>query len=371
MRVALVHDYLVQYGGAERVLEALAELFPRAPIYTLIYDKEGMGGAFADRTVHTSFLQNLPLARKNHRLFPPLMPFATENLDLSNFDLVISSSTSYAKGVITGSQTTHISYCHTPMRYAWENCHRYLEQFRYSPFTKAVIPYALTYLRMWDKNSADRPDYYIANSRCVARRIRKYYAREARVIHPPVDVASPAQTTTEPPASDPYYLMLGRFLPYKHYDIVIEAFKHRDEHLKIIGAGPDEAHLKHLAAGAHNIEFLGSQSDERVRAYLQHALGFIFPSEDDFGIVPVEAMAAGTPVLAYRGGGALETVEEGTTGLFFDQQTPESVNRTLDTFVQTTFASEEIKRHAQRFTKDLFYQRMTGLISEITQTPYR
>ncbi len=368
MRVALVHDYLVQYGGAERVLQALGELFPKAPVYTLIYDPTAMGNAFADRPIYTSFLQNLPGSHNNHRLYPPLMPFATESLNLSGYDLVLSSSNSYAKGIITDAHTTHISYCHTPMRYAWENCHRYLEEFRYAPFTKSLIPYALTYIRMWDKNSADRPDYYIANSQCVARRIHKYYGRASHVIHPPVNTLPPSSAELKATPEEPYYLMLGRFLPYKHYDIVIEAFKHRKEQLVIIGSGPEEPHLHALAENASNIRFLGSQPDATVRAYLIGATGFIFPSEDDFGIVPVEAMAMGTPVIAYRGGGALETVREGETGLFFNAQTPEAVDTALDKFDPNIFNSDLIRSHAQSFNKARFQDEISQYINQIMNT---
>jgi len=355
MRVALVHDYLVQYGGAERVLDALTEIFPDAPIYTLLYDPQAMKDTFTNRTIHTSFLQNLPFARRRHRLFPPLMPLASETFDLSEYDVVISSSNSYAKGVITGPDTVHISYCHTPMRYAWEDCHRYLNEFRYSPMIKPFIPYFMNYIRMWDKTSADRVDYYIANSRCVSSRIQKYYNRSSTVINPPVNThfADHISQTFSPPNS-PYYIMLGRFLPYKHYDIVIEAFRTRSEHLKIIGSGPEESYLRQLAQDSPNIEFLGQQSDEYVWEYLRNAEGFIFPSEDDFGIVPVEAMATGTPVLAYRGGGALETVQEGRTGAFFDRQNADSVKSALQEFVQYSFNSETIKAHAQTFNKSRF-----------------
>lgn len=362
MRVALVHDYLVQYGGAERVLEVFAEMYPDAPIYTLIHDPKNLYGAFSGKSIHTSFLQNLPFARKHHRFFPQLMPMAVEEFDLKKFDLVISSTNSYAKGVITGPQTLHISYCHTPMRYAWDDCHRYLNEFRYSSTVKKIIPFALNYLRMWDKVSSDQVDHYIANSGTVRRRINKYYNMPADVIYPPVNVEPFFDERYQGLEVKDYYFMLGRFLPYKHYDIVIEAFAKNGKELKILGSGPEEKYLKELAAGKPNIEFLGRLDDDEARRYFSQAKAFVFPSEDDFGIVPVEAMAAGRPVIAYGAGGALETVVEGKTGTFFDEQTPESVDEALARFEKMEFDTNEIRNHARSFDKERFKKELQQFI---------
>lgn len=361
MKVALIHDYLVQYGGGERVLDVMSDMFPEAPIYTLVYDPQAVHGAFQDKDVRTSFLQNIPFTKSHHRLFPLLMPMGVENWDLSEYDVVLSSSSSYAKGVITPPGTTHISYCHTPTRYAWDNCHRYFQEFRYNTFVKRLLPFAVNYIRMWDKVSADRVDYYIANSHNVARRIEKYYHMPARVIHPPVNI-----DRFQPAADhDDYYLMLGRFLVYKHYDIVIQAFQNSDRKLKIVGTGPEEEYLKSLARGCENIEFLGRLSDEDSKKAFERCRAFIFPSEDDFGIVPVEAMAAGKPVIAYGVGGACETVEDGVTGVFFSEQTPQSVKEAVDRFETMHFDSQVIAEHVSHFSYDRFRQELEETVETL------
>ncbi len=360
MKVALVHDYLVQYGGGERVLEVLSDMFPEAPIYTLMYDAESMYGAFEGKDIRTSFIQNIPWAKQRHRMFPWLMPLGIEDLDLSEYDVVISSSSSYAKGIITDADTIHISYCHTPMRYAWDDCHRYFSEFQYSSPVKAILPFAMNYIRMWDKVSADRVDYYIANSQNVARRIQKYYHLDSDVIYPPVFVDS---FPTEYVSDEPYYLIVGRFLAYKHYDIVIEAFRDNGKTLKIVGAGPEEDHLKQLAQGHSNIEFLGRLSDPEARDLFAGCQAVIFPSEDDFGIVPVEAMAAGKPVIGYGQGGALETIIDGVTGLFFEEQSAQSVQDAVLRFETLTFDSDRIKSHAQVFSRERFQTELSRFVT--------
>jgi glycosyltransferase involved in cell wall biosynthesis len=350
MRVALVHDYLVQYGGAERVLEVLSEMFPEAPIYTLIYDSSKLYGAFEGKTIKTSFLQNVPFAKTHHQFFPQLMPMAVDDLDLTAYDVVISSSNSYTKGVVTRPDAVHICYCHTPMRYAWEDCHRYFKEFQYSPIVKAFLPFAMNYIRMWDKISSDRVDYYLANSHNVSRRIQKYYGMSSTVLYPPVntDVDFSSDNTGE------YYLMLGRLLPYKHYDIVIQAFVKNQKPLHIVGSGPDSEFLRELAEKSPHIQFLGRLDDKQAQEEFRGCKAFIFPSEDDFGIVPVEAMAMGKPVIAYRKGGALETIEEGKTGIFFDRQTPESVQDAITYFESLSFDPRYIHNYAQQFSRDTF-----------------
>lgn len=352
MKVALVHDYLVQYGGAERVLEVFTEMFPEAPIYTLIYDNNQLYGAFSDKKIRTSFLQNLPLAKTNHRLFPALMPLAVEDLDLTAYDLVISSSNSYTKGIITRPDAIHICYCHTPMRYAWDDYHRHFQEFDYMSFIKNLLPFAMNYIRLWDKISADRVDYYLANSQNVARRISKYYRLNSEVLYPPVNT----EINFEPNIEGEYYLMLGRFLPYKHYDIVVKAFVKNGKELHLVGSGPDEEKLKNIAKGYNNIKFLGRLSDDEAQQQFRECKAFIFASEDDFGIVPVEAMAAGKPVIAYGRGGALETVEDGKTGIFFEEQTPECIIEAVEKFETMQFDANYIHNYAQKFSKDNFKQ---------------
>ncbi len=360
MKVALVHDYLVQYGGGERVLEAMSDLFPSAPIYTLMYDSESMYGAFHDKDIRTSFIQNIPWAKQKHRMFPWLMPLGIEDLDLSEYDVVISSSSSYAKGIITDPDTIHISYCHTPMRYAWDDCHRYFTEFQYSSFVKSLLPFAMNYIRMWDKVSADRVDYYVANSKNVARRIKKYYHLEADVIYPPVSVNDFPEVIRP---EEPYYLIVGRFLAYKHYDIVIEAFCENGKLLKIVGAGPEENTLKQLAQGYPNIEFMGRLQDEETRLLFSGCEAVLFPSEDDFGIVPVESMAAGRPVIAYAQGGALESVIDGVTGIFFTEQTAQSITSAVQRFERLDFDSETIRRNAQVFSQERFQSELLHFVN--------
>jgi len=358
MKIALVHDYLVQYGGAERVLEAFTEIFPKAPIYTMVYDRKLMGKAFSDKKISTSFLQKIPLVGSHHRLFPLLMPMAIEQFDLSKYDVVLSDSNSYAKGAITMPHTLHITYCHTPMRYAWDDCHKYLREFKYSDLTKKFVPFAMNYIRMWDRISADRPDRYIANSKFVASRIKKYYNKNALVINPPVS----AEKFYISKNTEDYYLMTGRALPYKRFDIVVKAFNELKLPLKIIGKGPEMNKLKKYANS--NIEFLGYLNDEETSNYYSKCKAFIFPPEEDFGITPLEAMASGRPVIAFRGGGALETVVENKTGLFFNEQTPQSIINIIKDFDSHKFNPEEIRNHALEFDRELFKKKIKKFVEE-------
>lgn len=242
MKIALVHDYLVQYGGAERVLECFTELFPYASIYTIVHDKEAMHGVFEDKRIYTSFLQKFPLARRRHRLFPLFMPLAVEEFDFSDYDVVLSDSSSYAKGIITGSKTLHICYMHTPMRYAWDDCQKYTEDFGFPRLVKKLIPFFMNYIRLWDKSSVDRVDKLIANSQFVSRRIKKYYQRDSVVINPPVNVDKFHVGNQR----EDYFLMVGRLIAYKRHDIVIKAFNELGLPLKIIGRGPEMKKLKKM-----------------------------------------------------------------------------------------------------------------------------
>ena len=358
MKIALVHDYLVQYGGAERVLETFTEIFPRAPIYTMVYDQKLMGRSFSGKKIFTSFLQKIPFVGSHHRLFPLLMPMAIEQFDLSEYDIVLSDSNSYAKGVITMPHTLHITYCHTPMRYAWDDCHKYLREFKYSKLTKKFIPFAMNYIRMWDRISADRSDKYIANSKFVASRIKKYYNKNSFVINPPVS----AKNFYISKNIENYYLMVGRALPYKRFDIVIKAFNELKLPLKIIGKGLEMNKLKKYANS--NIEFLGYLNDKETSDYYSKCKAFIFPPEEDFGITPLEAMVSGRPVIAFRGGGVLETVVENKTGLFFNEQTPQSIINAVRAFDSYKFDSKEIREHALRFDKEIFKEKIKKFVEE-------
>lgn len=363
MRVALVHDYLVQRGGAERVLEAFTEIFPDAPIYTLVHDPQAMHGLFSRRDIRTSFLQKFPWVRHNHRIFPLFMPLAVEQFDFSGFDVVLSDSSSYAKGAITRPETLHICYMHTPMRYAWDDCQKYAQDFGFPSLVRKFVPFFVSLLRLWDRSSAKRPDAIIANSGFVARRIAKYYRRSADVIHPPADVSR--FFIARPENRQDYFLMVGRLIAYKRHDIAIEAFNRLRLPLKIIGRGPELERLKKLAGPT--IEFLGRVDDNELPRYYAECRGFVFPQEEDFGIVAIEAMAAGRPIIAFRGGDIVEHLEENRMGVFFDQQTPESIVKAMERFQGLEFDGEFIRSKAECFDKTIFRKKIINKIEALWQ----
>lgn len=365
MKVALVHDYLNQYGGAERVLEEFSELFPDAPIYTLVYnpahfEKHGIV-PFMNKKIITSFLQKIPFAKSKHRIFPLLMPMAIEQFDLSNYDMVLSDSASFAKGIITKPGTLHICYCHTPPRYAWDDSHKYIAEFGFSGLVKKIIPFFMNYIRIWDREAALRVDKFICNSQFVAERIKKYYNREAQIIYPPVDAKKffPAENKLE---KKDYFLMVGRLITYKRFDIAIEAFNKLGLPLKIIGSGPEKNRLTKMAR--KNVEFLGELSTDKLNYYYQNCRALIFPQEEDFGIVALEAMACGKPVIAYRGGGALESIDENKTGIFFNQQTPQSLAGAVKKFDVSKFNSSKIRQWAQNFDREIFKNKIKEFIEK-------
>jgi glycosyltransferase involved in cell wall biosynthesis len=358
MKIALVHDYLVQYGGAERVLECLCELYPYAPIYTIVHNKEAMHGVFANKRIHTSDLQKFPFARKWHRIFPLLMPPAIEQFDFSQYDVVVSDSSSYAKGIITRPETLHICYMHTPMRYAWDDCQKYTRDFYFPRLIKRFVPFAMNYIRLWDKVSADRVDVFIANSNFVARRIKKYYQKNAIVIHPPVDTKKFSIGKSEPP--EKYFLMVGRLITYKRHDIAIRAFNKLELPLKIIGRGPEMNRLKKMAGPT--IEFLGRVEDEQLGKYYAQCQAFVFPQEEDFGIVAIEALASGRPLIAYRGGDIPEHMEEGKMGIFFDKQSSESIIAAVKKFKKSSFDPNYIRSKILKFDREIFKEKMKKFI---------
>jgi len=358
MRIALVHDYLVQYGGAERVLECFTELFPDAPIYTLVYSPELMHGVFADKDIRTSFIQKLPFAKNRHRIFPQLMPVAIEQFDFSKYDIVLSDSSSYAKGIITGPETLHICYMHTPMRYAWDDCQKYTKDFYFPNIVKKLVPFAMNYIRIWDRVSAERVDRLISNSNFVAKRIRKYYKKESTVIHPPVSVDNFSVSKEK----GDYFLMVGRLIAYKRFDIAIKAFNKLGLKLKIIGRGPEMKRLEKMAGP--NIEFLGRVPDDELGGYYSKCKAFIFPQEEDFGIVAIEAMASGRPIIAYRGGDIPEHIEEGKSGIFFDSQTPEALSEAVMEFNDSDFDPEYIRSKVLKFDRETFKDNIRGYIEK-------
>jgi len=358
MRIALVHDYLVQYGGAERVLECFTELFPEAPIYTLVYNKEFMHGKFSDKNIKTSFIQKMPFAKNRHRIFPPLMPLAIEQFDFDNYDIVLSDSSSFAKGAITGPKTLHICYMHTPMRYAWDDCQKYTNDFYFPDFIKKMIPIAMNYIRVWDRISADRPDKIIANSNFVSKRIKKYYRKDSKIVHPPLNFDN---FYVSQEIGD-YFLMVGRLIAYKRFDIAIKAFNELRLPLKIIGRGPEMARLKKIAKP--NIQFLGRVPDDELANYYARCKAFIFPQEEDFGIVAMEAMASGRPIIAYRGGDIQEHVIEGKTGVFFENQSSRDIVDTVHKFDAKNFDPNFIRENVKKFDKALFKAKIKNYVNE-------
>lgn len=358
MKVALVHDHLTQSGGAERVLEAMQDIWPNAPTYTLLYDKSVMESVFGHRDIRPSFLQSIPGALKRSRWLLPLMPTATESHNLSNYDVIVSSSSAFSKGIIPPNDAIHICYCHTPTRYLWSDTHSYVEELNAPGPIKKLLPPLLSHLRNWDRLAADRVDYFVANSETVRRRIQKYYRRDSDVIHPPVDIDQFSVTDTP----KEYYLIGGRLVPYKRYDLVIDAFTKLGLPLKVFGSGPIENALR--ARAGKNIEFLGRVSDtERARLF-QDAIAFLHPQEEDFGITPVESMAAGRPVIAYRKGGATETVIDRKTGVFFDKQSWEEIANIILHFDHTKFDPMSVREHAKQYSTQIYHQRMRDYVQE-------
>ncbi len=352
LKVAIVHDWLVSYAGADRVVDCMHHVFPDAPIYTLVYDKEKMPAWFRDYDIRTTWIQKLPFATKLYKKLLPLMPGAFEALDLSEYDLVLSSSSSCSKGVITRPDAVHICYCHTPIRYVWDFYYTY--RANANPLVRAVMPSQMHKLRQWDKCAADRVDYFIANSRYIAQRIKKYYRRDSDVIYPCVHINQSPFVEKED-----FYLVVGRFTWYKRIDLAVAACTKLGRRLVVIGTGDEESRLKAMAGPT--VEFKGGGlSDEEVRGYYLRAKAFLFPGEEDFGITPVEAQSAGTPVLAFARGGACETVEDGRTGLLFHAQTVESLAECIEKFEAEGVAcsKEEIRAHSLSFSEARFEEEL-------------
>lgn len=365
-KVAIVCDWLVGTGGAERVVYELHKLYPKAPIYTSQYD--GRPSAwhgdewFADADVRTLWLQKLPKALR--KFLPPLRALAFSRLDLSAYDVVISSSGAEAKGVKTGQHTKHIAYIHSPTHYYWIRYDEYMKNpgfGRLDPLARLGLKMLAGPLRRWDRKAAQRPDYLIANSTHTQAMIKKFYGRDSEVIHPPVDVERFAQAAEEERRG---FITAGRQTPYKRADLAVMACSQLDLPLIVLGSGPDHFRLKQLAG--KSVTFFRGKTDEEVAHYFSSSLAFIMPNMDDFGIVAVEAMAAGTPVIAYRAGGALDYVVEGKTGLFFDEPTPESLAKTLRKFDAADFDNQKIRQAAAQFSSQAFADKMKKFIAHVT-----
>ncbi len=349
MRIALVHDYLMQgLRGAERVLAAIHELYPQAPVYTLLYDEEAMRPMCAGWEVRPSFLQRLPAARRLHRRLVPLMPRATESLPLQEFDLILSTSSAWVKSVRFRPDAVHLCFCHSPARFLWFWSEEYLATMPGGSVSRAVARRVLGRLRRWDRATCDRPTRYIANSRLVQGRIREYYGRDSALIYPPVET----DRFLPEDRDEDYFLIVGALNPYKRVDLAVEACNRLGVPLVVIGEGPERERLQALAGPT--VRVLGRCEEGEVEQYVARCRAFLMPQEEDFGIAAVEAQSAGRPVLAYAAGGALETVIENETGLFFPEQTPESLADALRRFERTPFDKRRIRENALRFGKERF-----------------
>ena len=366
LRVAIVHYWFVGRAGGERVVEALAEIFPQADLFSLIADRSTLAPILNDRKLQTSFLQRFPGAKKLYRQYLLLHPLALEQFDLSEYDLVISSESGPAKGVITSPRTCHICYCHSPMRYIWDMYPEYKRDLRFP--ARQVFSLTAHYLRLWDHASASRVDYFVANSRFIASRIRKCYGRESTVIHPPVEVSAGRISGK---LSD-YYIAIGRLVGYKRFDLAIAACAQLGRRLKIIGAGPHARRLRQMAGPG--IEFLGRLSDKDMREQLAGSRALLFPGEEDFGIVPVEAQSFGKPVIAYASGGVLETVRgifpneaglDNPTGVFFNESSVSGLANAILEFesMERSFRPETIRQHSLQFDSAIFKRRMSDFMA--------
>lgn len=368
INTAVVADWLVTYAGAERVLCEMLKTVPHADLFAVIdfIDETTRKKYFQGKLAQTTFIQHLPFAQKKYRNYLPFMPYAIEQLDVSKYDVVISSSHAVAKGILTGPDQLHISYVHSPIRYAWDLQHQYLNELNLNKGLKSlIIRWLLHKIRMWDYRTSNGVDYFIANSKFIARRIKKVYGREADVIYPPVntDMFQPKDN------KDDYYVTASRMVPYKKVDLIVESFSHmKDKKLVVIGDGPDMEKIK--AKASSNIEILGYQNNDVMQEYMRNAKAFVFAAEEDFGITPVEAQACGTPIIAFGKGGALETVvgknAENPTGVFFEEQKIESVVTAVNSFEreQHIYTPENCRLNALKFSTDRFNQEFSKYIED-------
>ena len=356
MKIALVYDRVNKWGGAERVLLVLHEMFPEAPLYTSVYNLKTAPWAKVFSPIYTSFLQKFPFAKSNHEFYAPLMPLAFESFDFGGYDLVISVTSEAAKGIITKPETKHLCYCLTPTRYLWSGSTDYFK----SRFLKIVSLKVVAFLRDWDKVAAQRPDRIISISSAVERRVKKYYGRDSEIVFPPVEI--PEVAIVNHPRGG-YFLIVSRLVGYKKVDLAVRAFNKLKLPLVVVGTGSQAKSLKQKAKS--NIKFVGQLSDEELVKYYQGAKALIMPQEEDFGLVALEAQSFGVPVIAYRKGGAADTVVEAKTGIFFDKQTPESLIRAIRKFDKWHPNKEELITHAARFSKEIFKRRFLKVIKNL------
>lgn len=356
-KIAIVHDYLNQFGGAERVVAALHEMFPDAPVYTSIYDAKKMPPVFKSMDIRASFMQKIPFIMRFYRYFFWLYPKAFEGFDLSEYDLIISSSSAYAKGIKKRDDAVHVCYCHNPMRFVWRY-DDYIKQEKIAPSPKKLLSYFLEGLKKWDLKTNKGVDYFIANSRVVAGRIRSFYGREPVVISPPIECGKFSLSQND----GDYFLLVSRLNYYKKIDIAVSAFSGLGIPLKIVGTGPAKDML--LKNAAVNIDFLGNVDDNRLRELYAECRALIFTEEADFGMVVLETAASGRPAIAYKKGGSEETIIPGQTGLFFDEQAPESLADAVRRFEKMKFDKDTIRKHAEKFDKAVFKQKLMGFLHE-------
>ena len=365
MRVALVHDWLTGMRGGEHVLEVLCDLYPDADVFTLFHHPGSVSPRIERHRIHTSWLQRLPFAARHYRRCLPLFPSAIERVDLDGYDFVISSSHCVAKSVIPRAGARHLCYCHSPMRYAWDQFEAYFGADRVGTVASRFMYRPLmSRLAAWDARTATRVDRFVANSHHVAGRIARYYKRRASVVHPPVDTAFYRPATTSP---ENHFLIVSALVPYKRIDLAIAACRRAGARLRIVGDGPERAHLERLADG--DVTLLGALPNELIRDEYRRALAVILPGEEDFGIVPVEAQACGRPVVAYARGGALETVIDGDTGVLFHELTTSSISAALAGVAARRFDVDRIRANAERFSRDIHVQRMRATIAETLAAP--
>jgi len=360
VKIAIVHDYLNQAGGAERVVGTLHTMFPGAPIFTTILDRSSLWDVLRDADIRTSWMQKLPLLKRHFKAYLLFYPGAIERFDLHEYDLVISSSSAFGKAAITRPGALHICYCHTPMRFVWDY-ERYMEREQYGSPVRAILVPVLRRFRTWDVKTASRPSLYVANSTVVADRIKRFYGRDSVIVPPPVAV----QRFTPVDKAEDFYLIVSRLNPYKRVDLVVKAFNDLGRKLVIIGDGPDRAVLEKMARP--NITFLGRLPDPQVADYYARCKALLFPGDEDFGIVPLEANAAGRPVIAYKAGGALDTVIDGETGIFFSELSPESLCAAVLRAEKTAWDSVAIRKHAEDYAEPRFRERFMRLVEDAVE----
>jgi glycosyltransferase involved in cell wall biosynthesis len=359
MKTAVVHDYFTQMGGAERVAEELCQMLPEATLVTLVAFQAMMPDTLKTFPLQTSWIQSLPGLEKYYRLFFMLYPYAATSLDLSEYDLVVSSSSSYAKGIRAGNNTMHVCYCHTPTRWVW-SFDSYSQREGMSPAVKASTEKLIHLLKDWDISAAQQPDHFIANSQATAKRILQAYGRTAEIIHPPINVD---RFTLNEGNSHGYYLVLSRLVSYKRIDLAVEACSRLNRKLLIVGDGPHKQAL--MAGAAPCVTFCGRLPDPVVDELIASSRALIFPGEEDFGMTPLELAASGRPTIAYRAGGALETVIDGVTGTFFDQQTPEHLMEAIEASEKQTFCPTVLRQHAEKFSSSVFRSRMAAFLDRV------